>query len=155
MSAKSNSIVDRNRLLLLRAALGKGQQAADAYREWRTRVPLDDIDFSGLRVLPHLVETATRHGIDDAELPRIRGAAKHTWIQNMLRTRALSRALAALQHEGVEFLLFKGAALFARYPKLAALRGAGDYDILVERADGPRAINVLLKVGFQSELCDF
>jgi putative nucleotidyltransferase-like protein len=152
LSARSRRLLDPYRRLLLQAALGEGAQAAEAYRAWRASIPLDDIDFTALRVLPHLVETATRHGVDDPELPRIRGAAKHTWLRNMLRTRSLGAGLAALQNSGIDALLVKGAALFARYPQLAAFRGTGDYDVLVRQSDAPAAVAALARIGFRPDL---
>jgi hypothetical protein len=148
MFGRPKPIIDRNRRLLLRAALGQGAQAADAYRIWRKGTRLDDIDVAAYRVLPLLLETSEKYGPRDEDTRRMRGIAKHVWLSNQLRLRSLSAALAALSHAGVGALLLKGAALFARDEQLAAASVTEDYDLLVRRSDAARAVAALIAAGF-------
>ena len=144
-------IMGRHHCVLLQAALGEGEPAADAYRSWRASVRLDDIDAAAYRVLPLLLATAEKHGLQDPDAHRLRGIAKHIWLSNMLRMQVLSTALAALSAAGIRTLLLKGAALFARYEQLAAVRLTEDYDLLVRLSDAPRAITALAAAGFKSQ----
>ncbi len=134
---------------MLRAALGSGQDAVEAYRAWRASVLLDDIDWPTFRLLPLLDATAKRHGIVDADAKRIEGAAKHIWLSNTLRLNSLIAAVDALQAAGIEVLLLKGAALFARDPEQIGLRATGDYDVMVRDADKRAAVAALDKAGFR------
>ena len=142
-------ILDETRRLLLRAAFGEGEQAVAAYRAWRRRTALDDIDFGAFRVLGQLVRTASRLEVDDPEIDRIRGALKHTWLKNMIRTRALAAALSAIEHASIETMVIKGAALFARYPDLAKVHATADFDILVRERDAMKTITLLTAAGFR------
>jgi putative nucleotidyltransferase-like protein len=144
-------VLDKRYRVLFRAAFGQGEAAAKAYRTWRAKVSLDDIDYPTKRILPLLVETSEKLGLQDEDTPRMRGIVKHFWISNVLRLQSLSAALAALDQIGVDALLLKGAALFARNEKLAAVRVTGDYDILVRRDDALRAIAALTAAGFDEE----
>jgi hypothetical protein len=144
--------LDSHHRLLLRAAFSNGDSAVLAWQQWRNSVRLDDIDYASYRVIPILVQTAMTHGIVDPEMPRMKGIMRHTWLRNMLRVRSLAEALGALTEVGIEALVLKGAALFARYPHLAMIRGAGDYDIMVRREDAARAAGALVQIGFQPQV---
>ncbi|MFT4116965.1 nucleotidyltransferase family protein [Bradyrhizobium sp.] len=137
-------------LTLFRAALGQGQTAVDAYRAWRASEPLDAADEIVYRTMPLLVATADKAGIADADTKRMRGVVKHVWLSNATRVRDVVDAYAALKQAGIASLLIKGGALFARDASYMAKRMTGDYDLLVRRADAPRAIEVLRQADFRS-----
>lgn len=142
-------LLDHRHSLLLRAALADETTAVAAYRAWRATEKLDDTDDTVYRIMPLLLATAERAGMQDSESPRMRGAIKHIWLSNMLRIRDLAEAKTALDEAGVDSLLIKGGALFARNPQFAALRAAGDYDLQVRRRDASRAIDVLTRASFE------
>src|SRR5450756_2457807 len=141
-------LLDARHLMLLRAALGEGETAIAAYRGWRASEKLDDTDDTVYRILPLLLATAEKAGLRDADSPRMRGAVKHIWLTNMLRLQDLAEARTALDGAGVESLLIKGGALFARTEHIAAMRAAGDYDLQVRRRDASRAIRALTQSSF-------
>lgn len=149
MNGVPQLLLDETRLDLLRAALLEGPEAAASYRAWRQGIVLDEIDFTAVRILPLLVETINRHRIAEPDLARIKGASKQTWLDNMVRARLLTDVADRLSAAGVESTAMKGAALAARYPRLAAMRGSGDYDLLVRRSDAAKASDVLLQAGFR------
>lgn len=145
-------MTDRGRDNLLRAILADDPGvAAKAYARWRSLTPLDDVDHITYQMMPLLLRTAQRTGQVDKDGPRMRGVAKHIWLSNLLRLRPLSVALGALAAAGIDALLLKGAALFARDNEVSALRLASDYDILIRRADASRSIAALQAAGFKSE----
>jgi hypothetical protein len=150
MRFRQAAMMDKGHRLLLRAALGEGAEAAEAYRLWRENVQLDDIEAPAYRLMPLLLRTAEQHGLDDPDIHRMRGIGKHIWLSNFFRARALSTAIQALSKIGIDVLLIKGAALFARDEGLAAVRMTEDYDLLIRRADAGRAFKALVEVGFQS-----
>jgi hypothetical protein len=137
-------------LTLFRAALGQGQTAIDAYQAWRASEPLDAADEVVYRTMPLLVATADMAGIVDADTKKMRGVVKHVWLSNATRVRDVVAASAALEAAGIAALLIKGGALFARDESYMAKRMTGDYDLLVRRADAPRAIEVLRQADFRS-----
>ena len=143
------ALLDQRHTMLLRAALGEGQSAIDAYRMWRASEKLDDTDDTVYRILPLLLATGEGAGLQDPDGPRMRGAVKHIWLSNMLRSQDLMEAKAALDAAGIESLLIKGGALFARSEQYAALRAAGDYDLQVRRSDAQGAIRALTQASFR------
>ena len=144
-------ILDENHHLLLRAALGKGATAVEAYKEWRKRVPLNDISYGAFRVLANVVDTARQHSIEDPDMPRMKGVLKHTWLSNMFRLKSLQEMLATLEQVGIEAIVLKSGALFARYPDLATFLAASDFGVLVRRDDAQPAIEKLLRAGFRGK----
>ena len=151
MPSTSNFLNKRN-LTLLRAAMGRGEAARDAYLQWRETTVLDQIDYTTHRALPLLYATAKRFGLVDADTPRIRGIAKHIWLSNMLRLRLLSETLQALEGANIQALVLKGGALFARNPEIAAQRMSEDYDIQIYPHDATRALKLLIDAGLETYL---
>ena len=149
-ASKLPNALDRRYLTLFRAALGQGQTAIDAYQAWRASEPLDAADEVVYRTMPLLVATADMAGITDADTKRMRGVVKHVWLSNATRVRDVVEACAALKAAGIAALLIKGGALFARDASYMAKRMTGDYDLLVRRAEAPRAIDVLRQASFRS-----
>jgi hypothetical protein len=150
MVSKLPNALGLRHLTLFRAALGQGQTAIDAYQAWRASEPLDAADEVVYRTMPLLVATADMAGITDADTKRMRGVVKHVWLSNATRVRDVVAASAALKAAGIAALLIKGGALFARDESYMAKRMTGDYDLLVHRADAPRAIDVLRQADFRS-----
>jgi hypothetical protein len=142
------SLLDDRYIMLLRAAVGKDSIAADAYRNWRASEKFDETDDAVYRIMPLLLATAERAGLQDADTGRMRGVVKHVWLSNMLRLRDLAEAKAALEEAGIDALLIKGGALFARNNQFAAMRAAGDYDLQVRRSAASRAIQALTQASF-------
>jgi hypothetical protein len=145
---RSPALLDDRHMMLLHAALGEDESAIKAYRGWRASEKLDDTDDTVYRILPLLLATAVKAGLQDSESPRMRGAVKHIWLSNTLRLRHLAKAKAALDEAGVDSLLIKGGALFARTEHIAAMRAAGDYDLQVRRRDVSRAIRAMTHSSF-------
>jgi hypothetical protein len=143
-------LLDRRHLMFLRAALGRGDVAADAFRQWRASEKFEETDDLAYRLMPLLAATAEAAGVQDDDFRRMRGVVKHIWLSNMVRIRDLIEAKQALERAGIATLVFKGGALFARDPQFAAMRAAGDYDLLVHRKDAGAAVEALLGEGFHS-----
>ena len=150
MAPKLPTALGLRHLTLFRAALGQGESAIDAYQAWRASEPLDAADEVVYRTMPLLVATADMAGITDADTRRMRGVVKHVWLSNATRVRDVVAASAALKKAGIAALLIKGGALFARDESYMAKRMTGDYDLLVRRAEAPRAIDVLRQAAFRS-----
>lgn len=143
-------LLDRRHLMLLRATMGSGAAASEALSTWRASEKFEDTDDLTYRVMPLLAATADAAGLQDEYSRRMRGVVKHIWLSNMVRIRDLMEAKQALDRANIPVLLFKGGALFARDPQFAAMRAAGDYDLLVRRKDARRAVDVLQQDGFHS-----
>lgn len=152
MMLRPGAILDERRTVLLRASLAEGPSAIDSYRRWRTGFDLDKVDTLTFRVLPLLFHNSQKLGLEDSESTRMRGVAKHIWLSNTLGARLLVEALEVLRQSGIEAMVMKGGALFARDERLAQLRYTADYDLQVRKRDAREAIAALLAAGFKQEI---
>lgn len=150
MTTAFPNLLDERRLMLLRAVLGSRAVAVASYRQWRRTEKLEDVDDLAYRLMPLLMATAETDAIPDDDSRRMRGILKHIWLSNMLRIRDLVDAKRAIEAANVPVMAMKGAALFARDPRFAALHAAGDYDLLVPRTRVREALLAMQLSGFHS-----
>ncbi len=136
-----------DQLLLLRAALGRGEDARRAWDTWRTRAPLDRLDAESQRLLPLLYRNLRRQGVTD--LPaRLAGAYKQTWARNTYAFRAAAEAVKILDGAGIATVVLKGAALALLHYEDRGVRAMNDVDVLVPRARLREAFEVLAASGW-------
>ncbi|MBV9310925.1 MAG: nucleotidyltransferase family protein, partial [Solirubrobacterales bacterium] len=130
--------------LLLRAALLEGPQACAAWADWRRAGgTIDSVDKATFRLLPLLYRNLANSGLDDPDLPRLKGVYRHVWAANQQLVWRVGTALNALRREGIPTMLLKGAAVgLAHYRDLGA-RPMDDIDVLVPPHEAERAIAVL------------
>lgn len=136
-------------ILLLRACLFSGADAAAAWTAWRTRVNFDDIDAASYRLVPLLYQNLRREKIEDALLGRLKGIYRHTWSRNQLLFHAAAKVLRAMQDAGISVLVLKGATLASAHYMDAGLRPMNDFDFLIPLAGAHRAFAVLEKCGWR------
>jgi len=106
----------------------------------------DDIDPGSHALLPSVGHFNRDEPLTESD--RLRGLFRHNWAVNQHRSRLVVPALAALQAEGLEPVLLKGAALAERvYGSLGARRMA-DVDVLVPSKHFAKAADILLRSGF-------
>jgi hypothetical protein len=140
--------------LLLRACLQSGADAVDAWRRWRSRVELDDVDPASFRLLPLLYRTLQRHGVHDADLARLAGVYRWHWVRTQLQVRAAARVLDRLAAAGVSTLVLKGGALGPRYYGDHGVRPMDDLDVLVPPAHAAEALAALRADGWTARRPD-
>ena len=102
---------------LLEACLRDDGRAIEAFGKWRRFADPDRMEGRELRLTPLLHENMRRLGLSDQRLAWIGGQAKHIWLTGVLRRRKLRSVLDLLEGAGVDFVLIKGAAMGARFPK--------------------------------------
>jgi Uncharacterised nucleotidyltransferase len=135
-------------ILLLRACLLSGPDAAAAWSAWRKRVSFDDIDAASYRLMPLLYQNLRREKIDDGLLGRLKGIYRHTWARNQLLFHAAGEVLRAMQDADISVLVLKGATLAGAHYDGAGLRPMNDFDFMVPLAGAQRAFAVLEKCGW-------
>lgn len=134
--------------LLLRAALGEGDDALGAWRSWRDAVDFDAIDGESVRLVPLLYRNLARLGVDRAELGRYVSVYRHTWVKNRLAFATCAEAIAILEEAGIETLLLKGGALALRHYPDQGARAMLDLDVLVRPARAQEAFARLVARGW-------
>jgi Uncharacterised nucleotidyltransferase len=145
---------DAQDTLLLRACLGDGAGAAEAWQAWLATSPgLPTVLVErprSRRFLPLLFHVLSAHGIAVAEpsLSILRAATLWEERRAVQLRPILVQVLASLRGVGVGALLLKGAALAeTAYPRFW-LRHCHDLDLLVGAEALPAAREALLAAGF-------
>lgn len=135
-------------MLLLRACLLSGPDAAAAWSAWRARINFDDIDAASYRLVPLLHQNLRRGKIDDELSGRLKGIYRHTWARNQLLFHAAGQVLRAMQDAGIGVLVLKGATLASAHYADAGLRPMNDFDFLIPLAGAHPAFAVMEKCGW-------
>jgi hypothetical protein len=137
--------------LLLRAALLDGGGALDAWRRFRdTHDGIDHLDGDAYRLLPQLFRNLQAYDSEDPALGRLKGIYRHTWYVNQLLMRAGSHAVALLEADCVDTMLFDGGALVACHVRDVGDRPMDSCGVLVHPHDAERSLAILSAHGWTS-----
>lgn len=125
------------RKCLLKAALLDVDAATKAHRSWRDGLDLDAVEGPDFRILPLLAANLARCGIQDPDMPRLRGIRRQELYRNRTRFHGLQRTLQSLNKQGVPVMALKGAAICLAVRNDWSVRHMSDIDLLVpsDRAD--------------------
>ncbi len=135
---------------LVKAAIMPADQAAPAWQQWKSRgLQITDIDGPSFVLLPQLWANRSAAGVDEHDLPLLKGVYRQTFANNAARLSAGVEAAQLLGDAGIATVFFKGAGVMALAGR-PGLRFIGDVDILVPEQDARRAIEVLSAAGYRS-----
>ncbi len=144
------NLKDRDKRLLLRAALNEPQDAIRYFKRWCATNTIYDAPHNASRLFP-LIHQNIGSLIDDKQTAeRLRGFARHTWLANNLRVRLCLQALERLAKAEIPTLLLKGAAMASVVTGDYTVRQMGDCDILVPHDRAKDAVDCLLTAGLYS-----
>jgi Uncharacterised nucleotidyltransferase len=133
---------------LLEACLRDDRRAVEAFGKWRRFANPGRMEGRELRLTPLLHENMRRLGLSDQRLEWIGGQAKHIWLTGALRRRKLLPILDILERARFDFVLIKGAAMSARFPKAVRTRPMADFDLLIHRSSARAAMATLNAAGW-------
>jgi hypothetical protein len=128
---------------LLRAGLDERLPAASAWQRWKQLRDLDTVTWEEHKGLARIAVRLIELDPQCRYRPRLQGLAKAHWTQSQIMLRAGVPALRTLVDAGLEVMLLKGCAMQVLVPQSTGPRVTSDLDILVTRADFPRAIRLL------------
>lgn len=134
--------------VLLQAAFLPGEEAAHAYRRWKTLVNIDDVDDESYRLLPKLHRNLAALALEDELTPRLKGIYRKTWYENQFRRHELGAALQVLAQAGVEVLLLPGPLLAVDAYQDLGVSPLDDCQALVHPQDAERAGRLLAEAGW-------
>lgn len=135
--------------LVLKAALGSGARAVEAWRAWRRSVDIAEVDAGSFRLLPLLYRNLTSQGCDPEELGKLKGIFRQSWCRHQVGLHALAGVLRALQDAGVETIVLKGAALALLCYRDPGVRPMKDLDVLVPPARRTEADDAVQRQGWR------
>lgn len=134
--------------LLLRAALLKGPEAIEAWKEWKSSVDIESLDPASHRMLPLLYRNLHIHGIKDPSMGKYKGVYRRTWYKNQVLFNAIASLLRSFAGAGIETMVLKGAALTMLHYRDYGLRPMNDFDVLVCPDQALPAVNLLQGLGW-------
>lgn len=135
--------------LLLKASLLGGEEAVKAWREWRRVQDIEAVDYGSFRLLPLAYKNLIRLGIDDAELKRLKGIYRQSWVRNQLLFNEGVKLLKGFEQAGIKTVVLKGAALSLKYYQDAGTRPMADFDFMVPPDKARQATAYLIDEGWE------
>ena len=144
-----SSFATKDQELLLRAALLKGADAVEAWREWKSAVDLEGhLDNGSFRLLPLLYTNLKRLDVKDPLMGKLKGIYLKAWYNNQRLFFEASKILDYLHNEGIQTIVLKGVPLAILNYKNHGVRPMADIDILVRPEQALLATDVLKKAGW-------
>ncbi len=127
---------------LLGAALHQDEQAISCWQEWWAQAgSLDGLDAGEYRLIPLVYRNLKTLGYGEAaEMGRLHGIYRQTWLRNRIAEARLLEAVESLESVGVESLALKGMALVGIAYGESGVRPMSDVDLLVHGKDLRRAV---------------
>lgn len=143
---------DREQELLLGACLLKGDDAFNAFREWKATADLESVDPGSYRLFPLLYVNLKSQGVRDPMMNIFKWVYAKTRENNEVLLRNLSPLLEEFSRRGIETVLLKGAGLIISCYRDYGLRPMMDADLLVPTAKTGEAIRLITELGWRSSL---
>lgn len=141
---------DAPQILLLRATLGNGDEARQAFAAWDAAVDFEQqLDGGSFRLLPLLHANLRRLGVEHASLGRMAGVYRHAWVSVQQALKRAEEVAGRLQQAGIATLFSKGVVLASCYYASPGLRPMSDVDLVVHRAQAFDALAVLEGAGWR------
>jgi hypothetical protein len=136
---------------LLRVAFLERDGAVEEWRVLRRGLVLDDIwDPETHRLLPLVYRRLVQLGVEDPQLPRLKGLHRHAWYQNQLNLSRLAPFLERLEGAGIRTMVVKGVPLALRFYGDLGSRPMNDVDVLVPTDRMADALRLLEGDGWQA-----
>lgn len=136
--------------LLLQAALVPGDRGLVAWYAVRPRIDIDHLPGELHRLMPLLSKALTARGLEDPDLPRLKGVHQFSWYRNTMLFSDASRLVRQLEGVGIPTMLLRGAAIAVGQGRDMGLRAMNDLDLLVPRPDFDRARRVAATTGWSA-----
>jgi hypothetical protein len=134
--------------LLLKASLLEGNEAIEAWEEWKSTVDVNLVDSASHRMLPLLYRNLQTLGITDPSMAKYKGVYRQTWYKNQILFHAIASLLRSFEDANIQTMVLKGAALTVLYYKDYGLRPMNDFDVLIRAEKVLPAIGLLETLGW-------
>ena len=146
---QESSFATKDQELLLRAALLKGTDAVEAWKEWKSAVDLEGhLDHGSFRLLPLLYTNLKRLEVKDPLMGKLKGIYLKAWYENQRLFFEASNNLDYLHNEGIHTIVLKGVPLAILHYKNYGVRPMNDIDILVPASQAVSAADALIRRGW-------
>jgi hypothetical protein len=144
--------VDANQVLLLKMLFSSNDEVLAHYQKWSEAVPFDSLDGGSFRLMPMLYKKLAPYGLRDERYEKIKGIYRYTLYKNNIILSGFHKIVQALHGAGIRMILLKGGALIIKYYSDLAVRPMNDIDILIEKHNVKKAMDILCELGWQYSL---
>ena len=134
--------------LLLSAALEQPSEAVDAWQRARPLISVDELEHGSFALLPLIYRNLSAVGLDDIDLPRLKGIHRRTWVRNNLLVERSKATSAALYEAGIRAELVEGVLIASRFYDELGLRPTSVLDVLTDANDEIAALAALAGAGW-------
>ncbi|MDT9600473.1 nucleotidyltransferase domain-containing protein [Sphingosinicella rhizophila] len=142
---------NRDQELLLKAAIGTGDDAVAAYRAWRDRTDFaGHVDEGTFNLIPLLYANMARLGVQDRVMPRLKGVYRNSWVRSAQRASVAAELLGLLHQAGIKVMVSKGLPLALAFYDGPAARPMNDFDLVVPKSKAAEASRLLQGRGFRA-----
>jgi len=139
--------------LLLTAAIGEDNTAAEAFCRWRGTIDIEaDFDRSSYRLLPLVYDHMHRLGITDSLMGRLKGVYRMSWYENQILFDKVRPLVSNFEQRGITTLVLKGVALALSYYRNATVRPIVNIDIAVSPRQVRHSIAAIEAFGWQPNI---
>jgi hypothetical protein len=136
---------------LLRAALWRGEDALEAWHEWKSQVDIGCVDAGSERLLPLVYRNLGFRESLDPVMEKLRASYLRTWYANQLSFEATAPVVDAFQRAGIRTMFLKGAALTLMYYRDHGVRPMEDVDAMIPAGRVAEAAQLLGDTGWTSQ----
>ena len=144
--------VNANQALLLKMLFSSGNEILAHYQKWAESVPFDSLDGGSFRLLPMLYKKLTPYGLHDERYEKIKGIYRYTLYKNSIILSEFRKIAQTLHDAGIHVILLKGGALIIKYYSDMAVRPMNDIDILIEKHNVKKAMEILYELEWHYSL---
>lgn len=138
--------------LLLQASLLQGQDALDAWHQWRASVDIECLDSESHHLLGLLYRNLSIHEVKDSHMAKLKGIYRSMWYKNQLILQKIIAIMHSFHDAGIKILVLKDAAIISRYYQDYSLRPICALDFLTRPVDAEATMNLLEKLGWIPEI---
>ncbi len=138
--------------LLLKACILTGDEAVDAFLEWKSSADMGAVDPGSYRLFPLLYVNLKSMGIGDPLMNIFGWVYAKTLSNNRTLYGRLSALLQELNGRGMPAILLKGSALALLYYSDPGTRPMMDADLLVPTSRVREAIDIITGLGWRSSV---
>jgi len=136
--------------LVLLTALAERERALAAWRELRPELDLQTIEDTAFTALPLVYRRLEESGVEDPDLPRLKGIYRNTWVRNTLLLERLRETIEACRSAELPVLLVGSIGTAVRYYDTLGLRPTGYLELLAREKDLLRAVRTLAGAGWST-----
>jgi len=133
----------------LRAALLKGTDAVEAWKEWQSDTDWEGhLDNGSFRLLPLLYVNLRRLQVKDPLMGKLKGIYLKAWYENQRLFFEASKIIDYLHNEGIQTIVLKGIPLAVLHYRNYGVRPMSDIDILVPASQAVLTADALKRAGW-------